>query len=190
MVSGKNQKIIAFGHQKEVGKSSAAKFLDTYIRTTCPKTKVKNAAFAGRLKDVAFQMFGWAGLQRGIYYETHYEEKEIVLPRLGISPRDIWIAVGNKMREISEFVWLANAIDCPQCDFIIISDLRFYNEAEYIRHNGGVLVKIKRPGIETGTDDAETSLIGYKNWNYTIINDGTLEDLNGDVMHIWRSINA
>ena len=190
MVSRKDQKIIAFGHQKEVGKSSAAKFLDTYIRTTCPKIKVKNAAFACKLKDVAFQMFSWAGLNRGIYYETHYEEKEIVLTRIGLSPRDIWIAVGNKMREINETVWLINAINCPQCDTIIISDLRFYNEAEYIRHHGGILVKIARPGMETVTDAAETSLLGYRNWDHVIINDGTLEDLNVDVMDIWESINA
>ena len=181
-------KIIAFGHQKSVGKSTAAKFLDTHIRTTYPKLKVKHSSFAGKLKDVAFQMFGWAGLQRGIYYETHYQEKEYILPLIGKSPRDIWIAVGNKMRQIDERVWLKNAIACPNCDIIIISDLRFKNEADYIDVNGGVNVKIKRPGIDVGTDDAETSLLGYKRWHYHIINDGTLAALNLLVIDTWEDM--
>ncbi|HDZ14085.1 hypothetical protein LCGC14_0646510 [marine sediment metagenome] len=188
MVDRKNPKIIAFGHQKGVGKSTAAKFLDTYIRTTRPELRVKSNAFAGKLKDISFQLFGWAGLQRGIYYETHYEEKEIVLPQIGKSPRDIWIAVGNKMREIDPNVWLKNALICPNCDIIIISDLRFLNEAEYIKKQGGVLVKITRTLSNLGTDDAETSLLAYDGWDFKMGNDGTFDDLNNKIESIFREI--
>ncbi len=188
MDSGKNQTIIAFGHQKSVGKSSASQFLDTYIRTAFPDLKVRNSAFAGKLKDIAFQLFSWAGLERGIYYETHYEEKEIVLPAIGKSPRDIWIEVGNKMREIDVDVWLKNALSCKDCDVIIISDLRFRNEANYIKDHGGILIKILRLGTLTGADKAEIDLFGYGDWDYYIENDGTLDDLNRNVEHIFRRI--
>ena len=190
MVDRKNQKIIAFGHQKEVGKSSAAKFLDTHIRTTRPDLKVKNASFAGKLKDVAFQLFRYAGLQRGIYYETHYKEKEYILLGINKTPRQIWIEVGNSMRDVSPEVWLNNAINCTECDIIIISDLRFWNEAEYIRRHNGINVKIERPGMKTGTDDAETSLLDYEKWDYLIMNGGTLDNLNSNVSDIWERTNA
>ncbi len=178
MVNGQNTKIIAFGHQKGVGKSTAAKFLDTYIRTTYPAMKVKHSSFAGKLKDVSFQLFGWAGLERGIYYENKYPEKEVILPLIGKSPRQLWIEVGNKMREIDENVWLKNALNCPKCDLILISDLRFTNEADYIRANNGLVVKINRPGVAVGTDQAEVDLLDYDNWDAVIDNDGTLDDLN------------
>ncbi len=181
-------KIIAFGHQKSVGKSTAAKFLDTYIRTSYPKLKVKHSSFAGKLKDVAFQLFRWSGLERGVYYETHYQEKEIVLPIIGKSPRQVWIEVGNKMRDISPDVWLKSAINCPKCDLIIISDLRFTNEANYIKDNNGIVVKIHRPGILTGTDQAEIDLLAYTRWDALINNDGTLDEFNTKIITYFEEV--
>ncbi len=181
-------KIIAFGHRKSVGKSTASKLLDTHIRVTYPKLKVKHSSFAGKLKDVAFQMFGWAGLMRDVYYETHYEEKEVVLPLIGKSPRDIWIEVGNKMREISPDVWLKNAIACPKCDIIIISDLRFTNEAFYIKNAGGLVVKVKRPGLRLGSDQAEVDLLSYTQWDAIIENDGTLDEFNTKIISYFEEV--
>ena len=68
-------KILAFGHRKSVGKSTASKFLTTHLRCEYPDLKIKEVSFAAKLKDISWQLFGWAGLQRGVYYETHYREK-------------------------------------------------------------------------------------------------------------------
>lgn len=61
----------------------------------------------------------------------------------------------------------------------LITDVRFPNEAEAIqKREGSILLKVERPGI-TGTDqhESETALDNFTNWDYCIINDGSLEHL-------------
>ena len=59
----------------------------------------------------------------------------------------------------------------------IITDTRFPNEAQAIKDKGGIVVKIERPGIGPVNDHpSETALKDY-NFDYTINNDGKLEDL-------------
>lgn len=178
--------IIAFGYKKGVGKSTAGKFLNTYLKLEMPDLKVKHISFAAKLKDISFQLYKWAGLKRGIYYETHYQEKEVVLPKLGLSPREIWIGVGNKMREIYSDTWISFALYGVSADVLIITDLRFYNEAEAILSAGGIIIKINRPGLPQGTDPAEIDLDSYADykWNYIIDNSGTLQDLNSMIEKI------
>jgi hypothetical protein len=171
-------KIIAFGHQKGVGKDTAARFLDTILRIKAPKLKVKHISFAGKLKDISFQLFGWAGIKPAVYYESHPECKEHIIPELNMSARDIWIDIGNKMREVYPTVWLDYALGGIKADVIIISDLRFVNEANAVRAAGGTLIKIVRPDLPRGTDLAETSLLDWEDWDQVIANGGTLEGLN------------
>jgi len=170
-------KIVAFGHQKGVGKDMAAKFLTTFLKTNYPGLRTKHTGFANKLKDISYQLFKWAGLRRAIYYETHYKEKEIVLPLVGLTPREIWIDIGNRMREIHSDVWINCAINVPDIDILIISDLRFKNEARAI---GGLLVRIDR-NVERGTDPAEVDLLNWTDWDLIIDNNGTLQDLNTEI---------
>jgi hypothetical protein len=142
------------------------------------------ASFADKLKDVAFQLYGWAGLKKGIYYETHYKEKEKVLPELRLSPRDIWIQMGNKMREIYADTWIDFVLKGVDCDVIIITDLRFRNEAKKLLERGATLVQIHRPGVLRGTDPAEVDLINWGHWDYIINNNGRLTDLNSKIKDV------
>ncbi len=172
-------KIIAFGHQKNTGKDTAAKFLNTILRITAPHLIIKHVSFAAKLKDICFQLYGWASLKRGIYYETHYQQKETPLPLLnGLTPRDLWIGVGNKLRELYSDTWIDYALKGVNADIIIISDLRFENEALALQEVNAQLIKIIRSGTELGTDAAETSLLTWTEWDTEIYNDGPLDDLN------------
>ena len=175
-------KIIAFGYKKGVGKSTATKFLSSHLRCEHPEFIIKTVSFAAKLKDIAFQLYGWAGLKRGVYYETHYKEKEIVLPQLELSPRDLWIGVGNKLREIRESTWIDYALNV-KADIIIISDLRFTNEAQAIRKLGGTLVEIHRC-VPQGTDAAEIDLDNWDSWDCVIDNNSTLNNLNQRVLEL------
>lgn len=172
-------KIVAIGHQKGVGKDTAAGFLNTILRIAAPHLIVKHISFAAKLKDIAFQLYSWAGLKRGIYYETHYLEKEVPLPQLnGLTPRDIWIAVGNKMREIYPSTWIDYALNGVKADIIIISDLRFKNEAIAVKKVDGTLFKVARDNVPKGNDPAEIDLLGWTDWDKIIVNNGTLDELN------------
>src|SRR6187549_508755 len=95
-------KMIAFGHQKDVGKDTAARFVMTHLRMNSRVKKVEKHGFADKLKDVCYQLYAWAGLMPGPWYEESPEKrklKEVVLPAIGKSPRQIWISFGNEVKD-------------------------------------------------------------------------------------------
>lgn len=171
-------KIIAFAYRKGVGKDTIGKFIMTHLRCKAPGLKIQHISFADKLKDVCFQLYGWAGLERGIYYETHRDKKEEVLPLIGKSPREIWIGVGNKLREFYQNTWLDFALKGVDADIIITTDCGFRNEALAVRDAGGWLCKIERDGLPQGTDAREVELDNWSDWNYIVNNNSTLEHLN------------
>jgi hypothetical protein len=183
-------KIIAFGYKKRAGKDTSAKFLDSFLRVERPGLKVKKVSFASKLKDISWQLFGWAGLQPGIFYETEagIKIKEVVLPKIGKSPRQIWIEVGNKMREVYQDVWIDQALQGVTADVLIITDLRFTNEANKIRALGGLISKIIREGLPQGTDPAEIDLDDWADWDFIVLNDGTLTNLHDKIEAIGREL--
>ena len=66
-------------------------------------------------------------------------------------------------------------------DVAVVTDVRFRDEAEFIRDSGGFVVRVER---ETGLQDghsSETDLDGYSEFQATLSNDGTLDDLEEKV---------
>jgi hypothetical protein len=173
-------RVIAFGHQKDVGKDTAAGFVMTYLRSNSRVRSAQKHGFADKLKDVCYQLYGWAGLMPGPWYEESAERrklKEVVLPKLGKSPRQIWIAFGNEVKDAAyRHTWFDYLFQTVKCDFLIISDLRFPSEADRIRDHGGRVIKIVRPSVPHTSDAADDPLLGYRGWDAVIANDS---DLNG-----------
>jgi len=177
-------KIIAFGHRKRVGKDTAAKFLDTHLR--CHGLRSVKLSFASKLKEVCYSMFHWAGLQPGIFYEDDKNAhlREVVLPLIGKTPRQIWIEVGNKMREVYADVWIDNALlGSGSAQLVIITDLRFANEAKKVHSLGGKIFKITRPDVPVSDDASDCALDGFTGW------DGVLEN-NGDLKAFHELVSA
>ena len=177
-------KIVAFAHRKRVGKDTAAKMLDTILRINNPGIKIAKLSFASKLKDVCFQLFGWAGLMPGIFYEDDRNAhlREVVLPKIGKTPRQIWIEVGNKMREVYADVWIDNALLGASADILIITDLRFENEAVKIHALGGRVIKITRQSAPVSDDASDSALDGYNGFDKIISNSGTLHDFNAEMV--------
>ena len=174
--TSKMPKIIALGSQKSIGKSTLAKYLITILRIRNHGKKIGVISFADNVKDVSYQIFGWTGIKPGIFYESHYKEKEIPLP-CGLSPRDIWIQVGNKMREIDKRAWILSTLhNIDDYDILIIPDLRFWDEAIALEEMKACLVKLNRD-VPRGNDPAEVSLLGWNHWCMNLDNNGTLQDL-------------
>lgn len=170
-------KIIGIGYRKASGKDTFANFLTTHLRCEHPGKKIKTVGFADAVKATAYQLYSWAGLKRGVFYESHYEAKEITLPLIGQSPRDFWIGVGNKLREVYPRTWLDIILKQPEVDVLIIKDVRFINEAQAIWDLHGFLVRIDRD-VPRGTDPAETSLDIWDEWSEIIDNNGTFQELS------------
>lgn len=186
-------KVVAFGHKKRVGKDTCAKFLTSLIRTKTNIKHVKTVSFAGPLKETAYSLYSWAGLREADFYELEANEhlREAVLPAIGKTPRQIWIELGNKCREIYERTWLDALFKNPQnqCDVMIVKDLRFLNEAlELVNEYQATLAKVNRPGMPIGTDKAEIDLNDFNGWNFELENDSNMENLFKQVEKLFESL--
>lgn len=96
-------------------------------------------------------------------------------------------------RSISPNLW----VDALMNDYIkaksdgyeedwIVTDVRFRNEAEAIRENGGILIRLNR---NTGFNDqhsSETALDDYENFDLIIDNNGTLDELIDKVYNFMK----
>jgi hypothetical protein len=93
-----------------------------------------------------------------------------------IMRKDIWIRALER-----------RILDLSDTNLIVIPDVRFINEVNAIRTWGGCLVKIVRPGWsheDRATHRSESELIGYDDWDDTIVNEGTLKDLSDKVNRV------
>jgi hypothetical protein len=172
-------RIIAFGYKKQRGKDTCCNFMKDWLTLNHPELRVRKVGFADKLKDIAYQLYSWAGLQPSHYYETHYHEKEIILPKLGLTPRQIWIGLGNGMREIYDLTWVHYLTKGGlNADVLLIKDCGFTNEAIAVRESGGLLYKIERSNQPMANDPRETELDLWNDWDGIIDNHGTLHDLN------------
>jgi hypothetical protein len=105
----------------------------------------KVLAFAHPLKQALIKM---TGLDRKWFYDIKYKEREIPgLP--GITPRIMMQKFGTEYaREMIApdfWLWRMNqSISKYSNESIIIEDVRFHNEAAFIRNNGGLVLHINR----------------------------------------------
>ncbi len=88
-------------------------------------------------------------------------------------------------------IWVnATLGDLKDTDYVIVTDTRFPNEVEGIKRKGGIVVKIIRPSIvSTSTHPSEISLNDYTDWDYIIINDGTIQELEEKVLKMLYHFN-
>ena len=144
------------------------------------------AGFADKVKDVAYQLFSWAGLQPGSYYETNYKLKNEILPAIGKTPRQLWIGVGNGIRQATghDDTWLDYLIHNIKADILIIYDLRFPAEAEGIKKHGGYIFRIDRDAAPKYDDGADDPLADYTGWTGIIENNGSLNDLHKKIVQL------
>lgn len=185
---------IGLGHYKRTGKDTFANFLLKDLKNH--RVSAKKVSFAKKLKEICHDLYGWAGCREGDFYDTPEGEnlREVKLPALaceehpeGLSPRDLWILMGtNAVREnVYQRTWLDYVL---KTDFgvkvVVIPDVRFPNEAAGIKEQGGILIKVVRPGflpdIRPGTPDhlnPDRALLNYDGWDYVIGASGDIRDL-------------
>ena len=116
---------------------------------------------------------------------TKKEQDDIVF---GKSPRQMMQTLGTEWgREmIDPDIWLKAAIS--RGTELIIPDVRFENEAEWVRRHGQLL-HIERPGKKIKeSDHVSENGIKKREQDITIINDGTLDDLASLVKNLTEQL--
>lgn len=182
-------KIIALCGKSGSGKSTAASFITSNYKN-CYET-----AFASKLKEIAAVAFE---VPESHFYDA--ELKEQIIPDWGITPRQAAQFLGTELfrNHIHKDFWLAhvtnelNRIDPETGEFVytpedtvIISDLRFQNEYDWVMANGGIVIYIKRPvsdasspvsGIPNhASEDISSINLHHPERTFTILNQGTLQ---------------
>lgn len=173
--------LIALGHEAQVGKDTFAMFLVNHLRRLNWKgLKITREGFADRLYDLAYATYRWAGFQSRQFYQENPKQKEVILPLVGKTPRDILIGLGNIAREFDPGIWLNAVVKDRGHHLKIIPDLRKLNEFEYCEANEVYRIKIMIPGRPPSTFQSDVDLqpIPTERWSEIILNDGDLSCLN------------
>lgn len=141
--------------------------------------------FADPIKNALNAMFGW-----GPAHWNNRDWKEQKLDWLDASPRELAQTLGTEWgREIVHpSLWLkiaqqkwkrigGTAVVNTKSDGkiaamgLIIPDVRFPNEAAWIKEAGGILFKVHRPGVESVAQHASEQADLTEWIDYTILND-------------------
>jgi hypothetical protein len=143
-------------------------------------------AFANNLKEACRSVFNLS------YNDLHGDKKDSFDEFWRMTPREILQKVGTECfrKNFGEDVWIrslrALMTDFPDDD-IVITDVRFKNEAEAIKSWGGRVFKIIRPDapeIATSNHSSEHDLDDWDGWDGIIMNDSTIEEFYKNAANI------
>lgn len=141
---------------------------------------------AGMLRDYGFVEDSFAYPIRcavaqilGISLAKLEEEKERIIPEIGTTPRRMMQTLGTEWGRclVDSNLWLLSMHWRMEGVDTVISDVRFNNEAEFIRQRGGKVVRVDRPGADRADDHASEAGISESLVDYVIHNDGDLAAL-------------
>ena len=118
--------------------------------------------------------------------------KEAVIPWLGKSPRHLLQTLGTEWGRgmVRQDIWVCIALERARAvldrgDSVVITDVRFDNEAQAILEAGGEVWKVIRPGWKCLADDAEKHAseagVDDRFVSRIVVNDGTVDALRNQL---------
>ena len=176
--------IIGISGKMGAGKDTAAAIL--------VKMGYLQASFAQNLKSVA-------SIITGIPYDeiVTREVKRMQAPDTNLTVAQVFQLLGNGIRNIlGDDIWIKSLFNNIKGDEnVVISDVRYLNEAEAIRKRGGIIIRIERSkentahtiGSQDGRDPihvSETELDRYEHFSIVLDNNGTIEDLEQRLIYL------
>lgn len=169
----KPPKLIGICGYARAGKDTAADM----IHDLSDGIYYRKAAFANVLKDECNLMLSMVDDE---FPDLHLEEDKIKY-------RDFLVFWGKFRREkFRPDYWIDKLVDSIDVDIedpdrgLVISDVRYPNEAKWIKDRGGIVFYIDRPGVVAANyEEAGTigEILEKKLYDIIIHNNGTLEDL-------------
>ena len=125
------------------------------------------------LMDALYLLGSWEGLKE------RAPGVRVLLQRLGSD-------VGREM--FGEDFWVGQAFKGLKDESYVFTDVRFPNEAEAIRGRGGVVWNVVRPGVGVANGHVSECALGGFVFDETVVNDGSLEDLEGKVLGCLKNL--
>lgn len=136
---------LAFTGLKGSGKTTAAEVVSEHLGH-------KVMSFADPVRAAAKAIYG---VEEEWFHDRDLKEKEH--PVWGVTPRKMMRDIGMMMRDRDPDHWIKNMASRLERTEgpVVIDDVRFMNEAEWVRSEGGTIVGLKRKGAEN--DDEHPS---------------------------------
>jgi len=161
--------------KKFSGKDTSVSHLPSYIL---------RYSFAGPLKDELQKVFSLTDAQL-----NDPTQKELIDERYGKSPRQLMQWYGTDVvRKIDEDYWIKRFLKFYNSHDssvkIIVTDVRFPNEANTIRSLGGEIIQVSRVNC-IGDDNHESEQGGFVP-DKVVYNDGTIEELQSKINAILK----
>ena len=175
------------------GKSTASDILE--------EMKFKQYSLAGPLKEIAMNL----GFKYDEVYGTQ-EDKLTINDFWGISGRRFMQIFGSeicrdilpnvlpemKLNDKSIWIRLFEKYITDVKNNIVVTDVRFANEAQSIKDLGGYIIKLERfheTDSHNITNDHQSETQNDIKYNFVIRNDGSIEDLKKNIRQTLNYIN-
>lgn len=176
--------LIGITGYKSSGKSTATEMLSSLLHCEV-------RSFATPLKEMVCALTGCTMEQLEDY---NFKENEIVPKHLWNycsddrhNYRSLLQGLGDVMRDVNQDVFVECALaNTPST--MIVSDVRMRNEAEAIKRNGGVIIRIMRDVEHSDTHKSEVE-IDMIEPDYLIYNNKSIADLNNSLeqlVSLWK----
>jgi len=140
--------------------------------------KYDNRAFADPIRKLLYEMNPLVKDEyrvKGIVDAYGWDKAKVEFPEL----RSLLQTLGVAARTIfNDQFWVSQGLSGLSAgDKIVITDVRFPNEADAIKALGGQIWRVKRLGVEAVNEHvSETAMEGYK-VDQIFVNNGSIEDL-------------
>lgn len=177
-LSKKDVKIFITAGKANSGKDTTCELIDNYFKLK--GKKIVNLQFSSYIKMYAKTLSGWNGDE-------------------DTKPRSLLQELGTEIirKKIDNDFFIKRIIGDIEvysyyCDAITISDARLPEELDSIKKSfkNVYKIKIERPNYENNLNDTErkhiteTALDNYDDYDYVLVNDGSIEELNEKVIKI------
>lgn len=201
--------LIGISGKKQVGKSTSGIILDyicvyamedLVILSPYVKEEINKRIYTTRYNTNYIKSF--ANILKSMaahlcnVNEYDYEDgkfKSEIDSTTGLTHREVLQKIGESMRNtFGDDIWIKSLFSegyDPKYDTWIITDVRYRNEADYIKDKGGILIRINR---NTGYNDnhkSETDLDDYDKFDYIVDNNGTIDQLIDKMVDIYNDLS-
>lgn len=139
-------------------------YKETKIRKAYPnQLLIGLAGYAGSGKDTIADAMGFA---KASFAQALKDDLQPLMSLLGLDltrradkerAREMLVAYGKFARGIDPDVWIKR-LDLPASNVVVITDVRYTNEAQAIHEAGGWVIRVHRSGVEAANGEEWLSL--------------------------------
>lgn len=171
---GKNKNLIGVSGKKGSGKDTFFRIFQEF------HPEYQNKKFATKVKEICSLL---TDMPIEYFYDRQYYD--IYIKQLGVNIRELQQKVGTELfrNVLHPDTWIYALFSNYKNNSWIVTDVRFPNEANYIKSLNGILIRINRGSI-IDKHESEIALDDYADWDYTIENNGTLLEFEDKIKNL------